>query len=179
MGAEAVENGDGSMRHICAWCGTRLEPMAGPAHRVSHGICAECRDGLILDNGMPVLEFLDSLDVPTLLVDRGRRIGAATEEAAREFGGTRDRLVGQRLGLIFDCAYASEQGDCGLSIHCSGCTIRRTVCHTHATGESRNRVPATLKKVHDAGPADVVMWISTRRVGDRVLVRIDTAPEPH
>jgi hypothetical protein len=165
------------MEHNCAWCGSRLEPGPGPTNRVSHGICTTCRAGLILDDGVPVLEFIESLDTPTVLVDRTRRVGALNRRATTELAAEPRAVIGRRLGLVFECVHTDGTGECGLSIHCSGCTIRRTVCHTHATGESRNRVPATLEQVRDAGPDDVVMWISTRRVGDRVLLQIEAGPD--
>lgn len=123
-----------------------------------------------------MVEFLESLDAPTVLVDRTRRIAAVNRKGLEELQARPGSAVGRRLGLVFECTYAREAEECGLSIHCSGCTIRRTVSHTHATGESRLRVPATLKRVTDAGAEDVVMWISTRRLDDRVLLQIETAP---
>ena len=44
---------------------------------------------------------------------------------------------------------------------------------THLTGEPRLEVPATLRVVEDPELTDVELLISTARVGDRVLLKID------
>lgn len=53
---------------------------------------------------------------------------------------------------------------------CVVCTIRNTVMDTQRTGKARERAPAWLFK-KNAGR--LAFLISTEKVGDRVLLRID------
>lgn len=164
------------MKRACAWCGERLDGGPGPPERISHGICQTCSDQLLAADGTPILDFLRSLDAPAVLVDSRRTVGAANAGIDSLISRRAQEAIGQRIGTVFECVYADAENGCGLSVHCSGCTIRRTVSHTWHTGEARSRVPATLKQIDSPAPRDIVFWISTRRVGNRVLVEIDHAP---
>lgn len=162
------------MERICAWCGTSLGAQTGPredAYPISHGICERCVRDVEAELPRPLLEYLESLDVPVLLVDSDQTIGASNAMARSMENG--QEWVGRRIGPVFECAHAIEPDSCGLMLHCSGCTIRTLVNQTWETGTERDRVPATLERNPDAGPDDVAMLISTRRIGDRVLLRIE------
>lgn len=164
------------MQRICAWCQRRIDgradggnPDGGPAGRISHGICVSCADALTSDSGTPVAEFLRSLDQPTVLVDEDRVVGAFNRAAETLAGGDAD---GRKIGLVFECIYAHDADDCGVSIHCSGCTIRHAVSHTYETGEPVS-APATLRRVSLPTPEDVTLRIHTERVGARVAIRVE------
>lgn len=162
------------MERICAWCGTSLGVLSGPrqdGYPVSHGICDACVRDVEAELPRPLSEYLESLDVPVLLINDERTVGASNERARAMENG--QPWVGRRIGPVFECTHATDPNGCGLALHCSGCTIRKVVKETWDTGQARERVPATLVRNPDAGPADVVMLISTRRIGDRVLLRID------
>ncbi|MDX1674507.1 MAG: PAS domain-containing protein [Longimicrobiales bacterium] len=164
------------MQRVCAWCGNDLddpgvrhEPDAG----ISHGVCPTCYDRLTDGMGIPILEFLDSLDQPAFLMDADHTIGMANAEALELFGRRAGQVVGRRTGEVFDCENAHLPGGCGRTIHCSGCTIRQAVARTHLSGEPQLGVPATLRVIRDAAIADAELSISTIRVGDRVLLRVE------
>ena len=53
------------------------------------------------------------------------------------------------------------------------CAIRNTVMHAYATGESHERVPAALTRVHNGRAIPVKTLISTEKAKDMVLLRID------
>ena len=74
---------------------------------------------------------------------------------------------------MFECAYARLPEGCGGTVHCSGCAIRRSVYETYETGESRNNIPATLRCDLNNPSHDVIMHISTEKMGNVVLLRID------
>ena len=163
------------MRKECAWCGADLDSASDMRSDfpISHGICASCERGLVGSLGMSLERFLNSLPEPVMLVDveLGGRVASANESVARATGKKSPELQDQLLGDVFECANASLPGGCGRTIHCSGCTIRRAVEDTWATGLSRVRIPATLRS--DGGEERVEMVISTERVADRVLLRVD------
>jgi hypothetical protein len=82
-------------------------------------------------------------------------------------------IEGHKGGDVFECAYARLPEGCGNTIHCSGCTIRRTVMETHKTGKSSLRVPATLNRNDPEDPDKITLLISTEKIADVVLLRID------
>jgi hypothetical protein len=162
------------MQRICAWCGTLLGDLVDSGHRehpVSHGICDTCVREVEAELPLSLTDFLESLDAPVLLVDPDHTVGAVNSRArALENGRT---WIGRRIGPVFECSHAGDPGGCGLAVHCSGCTIRHAVRHTWVTGAPAERVPATLERDPDAGPDDIFMLVSTRRIGSRVLLRIE------
>jgi hypothetical protein len=83
------------------------------------------------------------------------------------------RIEGYRGGDVFECAYARLPEGCGKTVHCSGCTIRNTVIKTFATGINYIRTPAFLFKNSNRKVKKYDLYISTEKVGDIVLLRID------
>lgn len=164
------------MQRQCAWCGRSLDDVpVEPIHgkKVSHGICGKCHARLGARSGVPISEFVDSLDEPVLLMDADHTIGMANEAALELLGNGGDPVLGERTGTVFDCENAHLPGGCGATIHCSGCVIRHAVAHTHLTGEPRLNIPATIRVVEDAGLADVDLVVSTIRLGGRVLLKVE------
>ena len=82
-------------------------------------------------------------------------------------------IKGYKGGEVFECAYARLPEGCGNTTHCSGCTIRRTVMETYGTGKSFLRVPATLNQNSPEDPKETNLLISTERIAELVLLRID------
>jgi hypothetical protein len=74
---------------------------------------------------------------------------------------------------VLECAYARLPGGCGNTEHCKACTIRRTITTTHATGDGKVNVPAYQDIVTPGGIREVRFLISTEKVGNFVLLRID------
>ena len=140
---------------------------------ISHGICDGCYDELSDGMGIPISEFVASLDRPVLLMDDEHTIGMANAAALALVRRSDSDVLGERTGTIFECENAHLPGGCGKTIHCSGCTIRQAVARTYLTGEPQLNIPATLTTVRDPGLADVRLVISTVRVGERVLLRVE------
>lgn len=166
------------MKRICAWCGTPLDdvPATGPANLwITHGICDDCRKVVLAAMSIPLNSYLDSLPQPILLVDGESRVLDANAAMRRVTGDVSAQPEQRLLGEVFECVHAAEPGGCGRTIHCSGCTIRRTVTSTYETGEAHLRVPATLTVSAEGEPSAVQLYITTERVGDRVLLRVDEA----
>ncbi len=165
------------MERRCAWCGRDLsggDAIERPAdRRVTHGICPECRTRLESGAGIPIEDFVGSLEEPVMLIDGDHVVGMVNDAAEALLNGSGKSVVGERAGTVFDCENAHLPGGCGLTVHCSGCTIRQAVAFTHHTGEPKLNVPATLRVVENANLNDVELLISTSRVGNRVLLKID------
>jgi PAS domain-containing protein len=140
---------------------------------ITHGICGNCRDNLSFQSGVELGVFLDSLKLPIVMVDREGTIVTGNDQARKLFRKGLPEIEGYKGGEVFECAYARLPEGCGKTMHCSGCTIRRTVMETHGTGRSYLRIPATLNRNTPEDPEKIKLLISTERLADLVLLRID------
>jgi len=167
------------MRRICASCKRELpssDPGANEDTPVSHGLCDACMETMLLaELGQPLTEFLGTFDTPIALVGPGTTIRAANERACALLGTDPRTLSGQKWGDIIACRHASNPNGCGRGIHCKSCTIRRTVEMTKMTGRPMVRVRAYPDTQVGVPPGELRPYIeiSTEKVGDLVLLRID------
>lgn len=110
-----------------------------------------------------------------IVIDSDARVLTANKQAREALHKDQKSIHGFRGGEVFECAHAKLPGGCGNTVHCSGCTVRRTVMDTMETGRSHLHTPAYL---HHGTPENfrrVDYFISTEKVGDAVLLRIDEA----
>jgi PAS domain-containing protein len=166
----------GTMKQVCAWCGREIGRIASsrhPEHEVSHGICPDCISNFAFQQGGPLQEYLESIELPVFVVDDDVRVVAANRMACRTLGKEAAALQGRRGGDVFECAHARLPEGCGRTIHCSGCAIRRSVTVTFRTGRPQVEVPATLTWSGPDGLSAVALTITTVKVGDMVMLRID------
>jgi hypothetical protein len=122
---------------------------------------------------MPLQQYLDGLGAPIVVVDPSGTVKTANKQARALLQRELSSIEGYRGGDVFECAYAGLPEGCGNTIHCSGCTIRRAVMETFDTEESKLKVPAILNRGNVGAPEQLQSLISTERVGDVVLLRID------
>jgi PAS domain-containing protein len=163
------------MKKMCAWCGTQIGPAGEsmPDDAVTHGICEDCRDNITFQEGVAPRELLDALAAPIVMVDSRGVVRAANKAASALLGRQPDEIKGYLPGEVFECEFARLPEGCGDTVHCTGCAIRRTVMAPLDTGESFSRVPATLRRHTPEDPQDVRFLISTEKVADTVLLRVD------
>jgi PAS domain-containing protein len=165
------------MNVYCAWCGALLRSVADGSDPLgphdSHGICADCARTLLQQLGIPIEKFLSELGVPVLMVDDDVRVLDANPAALSMLDRTEETVLGHLSGEVFECVNSRLPGGCGRSVHCSGCTLRRTVTSTWETGQTCSRVPATLEVTPAGEPERIALLITTAKVGNRVLLRID------
>ena len=145
---------------------------------ISHGICQECLETLFASMGDPLQDFLDSLGVPVLVTDDDVRVGGVSQQARDLLHKELADILGHLGGEVFECSFSRLPGGCGRTIHCSGCAIRNTVTDTHASGQSHVNVPAVLKRGEVEDSQQVDLLISTEKVRDKVLLRIDRVGKP-
>ena len=165
------------MKSACARCGSALEP--GEAARrgqpvVSQGLCAQCSHHLLEERGVPLVEYLDGLGAPVAVVDAQVILRAANRQLRELVHQDLSSIEGKRGGDVFECAYARLPEGCGQTVHCSACAIRRAVTETYRTGVSQERVPASLREGASGKARPVELLISTERVGNHVLLRVDS-----
>jgi hypothetical protein len=169
------------MKKICAWCKSELmaeDPNAPhPEQAVSHGMCRACAERMFSSFSEPLSDFLDRLDVPILLIEPEPRVCTANKSARTLLRKDLGQIEGRRGGEVIDCTYASTPEGCGNHQHCLSCTIRNTVIETFATGQPHSRVPAypDIEILDDVKKFSMI--ISTEKVGNFVLLRIDELHE--
>ncbi len=164
------------MKRICAWCNKELPPAStenNTGELISHGICDACEDSLSSAPRKTAGQFLESLGDAVFLVGAGGRIVSANS-AARAIVGKELTAIEDRLsGDVFECANADLPGGCGKTQHCKACAIRNSVNTARATGKGVKRAPAHQDVKTPNGIQRRNYLVSTERVGDSVLLRID------
>ena len=108
-------------------------------------------------------------------MDKDGRVVAANTQGLKQVSQDVGQIEGRLGGEVFECKYATLPGGCGQTIHCKTCTIRKTVTKTHETGECCIRVPAYMDLGDIIDVKTIRFLISTEKVNDVVLLRIDDA----
>ena len=95
------------MRKVCAWCRKELQGVdsqAGSENVITHSICESCRDNLLLQMGVELESYLDSLDVPIVVVNGGGTIVTGNNRARTLLRKGLAEIEGYRGGDVFECA---------------------------------------------------------------------------
>lgn len=164
------------MIKVCAWCGKGLESEGGSTITpVSHGICPDCSDNMEHQLGVSLQSYIDGLKVPILVVTGDAVIQSANKYGEAILGKSVHEMHGLPGGDVFECAYARWPEGCGRTIHCSGCTIRRSVMKTFETGTPVFKQPAILKRWTGQDTRDLAYLITTIKQGDAVLLQVEPA----
>jgi PAS domain-containing protein len=130
---------------VCAYCRKTISDARGGACDVSHGMCQSCADHYEARwNGMPLSQYLDTLDQPVIVVNGDGCVLGANQKLATLLGRERVELRGLMGGEAFACVYSRLPEGCGKTVHCRECTIRRAVRKVAKTGQPLNKVPAYL-----------------------------------
>jgi len=164
------------MKNICACCNKEFGPVSFdfiPDSIITRGICDDCADMVLWPKRSALMDFLDSLGEPVIVVDTLVNATSANTQACKLLQKSLSDIVGLKGGVVFECAFAKLPGGCGNTVHCDGCTIRKTVMDTFQTSKSHLRVPAGLTHGTANNYVEIQCLISTEKVKDVVLLRID------
>jgi len=165
------------MKVVCAWCNQDIRDISYQKDvsdfEVSHGICKSCKEYFFADRNRTLDKFLNRLDAPVFMVNPQGDVVLANEKALQFLGKDLDAVSGFKGGDAMECAYAKLPGGCGDTVHCSACTIRNNVMETFKTGKSLRQVPAFLDRQSRNSVHKIRFLISTEKVDDFVLLRID------
>jgi hypothetical protein len=165
------------MRRICAWCKKELSPREdrGTEQEITHGICSLCALKFTYNVPRTLKDMLDLISEPVLMVDSGGVVKAANESGLNMLGKDLGTVADQLGGNVLECAFASLPEGCGRTVHCKTCAIRNILMDTLAHGHGYVRVPAFQKIRTPTGERIIRYYISTEKIGDRILLRIDDA----
>ena len=168
------------MKTVCSWCNKtiRIDSFSSSTDSViTHGICDECVIKILWPNSPALLDFLDGLGAPVVVINSSGNVITANKPARELMQKELPDLEGFQGGNVFECAFAKLPEGCGKTLHCDGCTIRNSVMETMQSGRSLLRVPAGLSRGTTDSCQDVQLLISTEKVKDVVMLRIDRISE--
>lgn len=163
------------MKRICAWCNKELpsKPDGGFQGEISHGICSQCIIKVTSFKPRTAKQLLDFLEEPVFLIDEDGAVKVANKSGLKMLGKQLADIENELGGDAFECTYAGEEGGCGRTVHCRTCAIRNIVMDTLATGRGYSNVPAFQSINTSDGPKILRFLISTQKVADCILLRID------
>ena len=166
------------MKKLCTWCKQDMNAAPldiTPEPPLTHNICNRCVDRLLDQHREKMEEFIDTFGEPVIATDGTMRVlfanNPARKSSPKESTDSKEFLVGD----LIECGFALFPEGCGKSIHCDGCAIRKTIIDTHATGKGRLKQPAYLIRSTPLNRHAIQYLISTEKVRDVVLMRIDQA----
>ena len=165
------------MKRVCGWCKADIGTVGSvqcSSDAITHGICNDCMSKLLMPLSVSLRDFLESIDAPVLVVNEAGELYSANKTALLLLQKELTDIEGCSGGDVFECAFASLPEGCGKTIHCNGCTIRNTVMNTLQSGTSHLKTPAYLFRGNPESPQDIPFLISTEKVGDFVLLRVDS-----
>lgn len=166
------------MRKVCSWCAKETGTAPSNIHSdniITHCICKECLNNVVesLAERAKLIDFLNRLDAPVVMVNTLGCVSSANNNALTIIQKELQDVEGFSGGDVFECAYAKLPEGCGKTIHCNGCTIRNTVMDTLLTGQSHLETPAYLNRGNPEDTCEIQFLISTEKVNEVVLLRID------
>lgn len=167
------------MRRICAWCKKELTPREdmGTEAEITHGICSSCALNFSREIPKTVKSLLDLIDEPVLIVDSLGIVKTANESGLKFLGKNRDAVEEHYGGDAMECSYARLPEGCGRTEHCKTCAIRNILMDTLANGRCYKKVPAYQKIRTPSGERIMRFFVSTEKVGEQILLRIDDVDE--
>jgi PAS domain-containing protein len=157
----------------CLWCGVQLAPAEGAGLPRAPATCDSCASVLVAGQRQPLAEFIESVTQPVLVLSADAVVEMANSRARVFLGKTAKDIEGRRGGEVIECVNSRLPQGCGRTTNCTGCVLRRSVEHTHATGEALSGVLAFQDVRTASGIKKTCFEISTERAGSLVLVRID------
>lgn len=164
------------MKSVCSWCNKVIRNYSSDTCLdgiITHGICDECLNKVLWPHRPAMMDFLDSLDAPVVVIDSSGSVTNANKSARGLLQKELPDIEGFQGGNVFECAFAKLPEGCGKTLHCDGCTIRNTVMDTMQSGKNHLNVPAGLSRGTGDKYDELELLISTEKVRDVVLLRID------
>lgn len=162
------------MSRVCINCSTAIEGQENENHFITNGICSQCVESIFDQQDNSLTTFLDNIETPILLMQPDpRQVRTANKKACDLFEKELTQIEGYRGGQVFDCVHAFTETGCGKDINCEDCKIKNSVVETFTNGKSFNGVSAVLDIKKNDSIMPYELQVSTEKVGDFALIRID------
>jgi len=160
------------METYCKWCTANLGDVSDGDHSITYGLCSDCSKR-ITSTGVLLKEYIDLFNAPILVLNGEGLMCSANDMALKTLGTDLPTITGQPPGMAWECVHAREPEGCGNTVHCQSCAIRIALNDTMETGKSHLKVPAYPDVMLKEKVKKVEFLISTEKVADVVLLRID------
>ncbi|MDW7773006.1 MAG: PAS domain-containing protein [Desulfobulbaceae bacterium] len=162
-------------RRICVRCKKQLLPQEDLRTEkvITQGICSRCT--VQLTQGIPqnFRELLNIIPEPVLVLDCRGVVKTANDCGMKFLGKNPGEIEGCLGGEVLGCAFANLPEGCGKTEHCRTCAIRNIVMDTLTRGRGYSNVPAFQNIKTPRGERIMRFYISTEKIADRILLRID------
>ncbi len=158
------------MTSKCKACGKEIGPGGQMSYKtITYGICDGCAAQPSANS-----RLLESIDAPVLLMQGNpRQVVTANRKALDLFGKELHEVENHRGGEVFDCVHSFTEAGCGKDVNCENCKIKNAIVDTFITANSQDGVSTELSIKKPTGTRTFVLQVSTKKVGDLALVRID------
>jgi transcriptional regulator of aromatic amino acid metabolism len=118
--------------------------------------------------------LLEAIDAPVLLMQGNpRQVVTANRKALALFGKVLSEVEGHRGGEVFDCVHSFTEAGCGKDANCENCKIKDAIIDTFVTAASHRDVSTELSIRKPAGRKTCVLQVSTEKLGELALVRVE------
>jgi transcriptional regulator of aromatic amino acid metabolism len=165
------------MERICTLCKADVvdQPEQSSVRNITGGVCSSCNRLFNTSCSAATLKALaDAIDAPVLVMQsEPRQVYTANGKALELFKKEPDRIEKHRGGQVFDCVYAFTEAGCGKDVHCQPCKIKNAIVETLTTGRTYTGVSALMDIRKSIGTSTYTLQVSTEKIGDMALVRID------
>jgi len=134
--------------------------------------CEPCFNVLLSTRDQSLSEYLESLAVPAALLAQDHSVLFANQRF-QDFKIGSD-ILGLRVGNVLGCMYSPLLGQCGETVTCILCALRRSIEETQRTGEGLRGVSIAYPHREDVRRT---FTITTQKAGDAVLLMLEPPVE--
>lgn len=119
-------------------------------------------------------DWLEAIEAPVLLMQGNpRQVVTANRRALDLFRKELHEVEAHRGGQVFDCVHSFTAAGCGKDTNCEHCKIRLAIVDTFETGKPHQGVSTSLPIRKADGTKTYVLQVSTEKLDDLALVRIE------
>jgi len=162
----------------CIYCSAALKHQEKEKHFITSGICLECIESILTQQYDSLISFLDNIEAPILLMQPDpRQVRTANKKACELFEKDLSQIEGRRGGQVFDCIHAFTEAGCGKDVNCEDCKIKNAVVDTFVSEKSFDGISTVLDIKRNNSITPYNLQVSTEKVGDLALIRIDEYEE--
>lgn len=173
----SIETQQGHIKQVCKSCKADLNTVREQSSQcnITGGICVSCKNKISKSSDSANSKnILDTFDAPILLIQANpRQVYTVNNKALELFGKDLSQTEGYRGGQVFDCVLAFTSDGCGKDVHCENCKIKNAIVETLAKGRAFEGVSTHLEIRKNGEINTYILEVSTERVGDLALVKIE------
>lgn len=157
----------------CRICGQEIAPDGNATRgNITHEICGKC--AVSASGAADSSTLLESIDAPVLLMQGNpRQVVSANRKALALFGKALHEVENHRGGEVFDCIHSFTEAGCGKDVNCENCKIKNAIVDTFTTADPHNGISTELSIRKANVTKTYALQVSTEKVGDLALVRVE------